>query len=135
MVVDKQLLLKSFKLVLLCESQFTHHFYDVLFERHPQARPLFHRRSREVQERLLAETLEAVLERLDDAQYLDEKLGPLGVTHASYGVTPEMYGWVEDALISTLAHVSGPVWSTELDQNWREAYRRISGAMLRTYAS
>ena len=98
MVVDKQLLLKSFKLVLLCESQFTHHFYDVLFERHPQARPLFHRRSREVQERLLAETLQAVLERLDDAQYLDEKLGPLGVTHASYGVTPEMYDWVEDSV-------------------------------------
>ena len=132
MLVDKPLLLKSFKLVVACEPRFTHHFYDLLFAHHPRTKELFHRKSREVQERLLFETLSLVLERLDDADYLEEKLGPLGDAHVQYGVTPEMYDWVQDALISTLAHVLGPAWSIELDRNWREAYRRIKEAMLRT---
>ena len=69
MTLDKELLLKSFKLVVACEPRFTHHFYDLLFARHPRTKELFHRKSRELQERLLVETLQALLERLDDAQY------------------------------------------------------------------
>src|SRR5688500_1348554 len=41
MALDKELLCKSFALFVACEPDLTHHFYELLFTRHPQVRQLF----------------------------------------------------------------------------------------------
>ncbi len=130
MIPNRVLLRESLAIVVACESSVLGIFYKLLFERHPEARQLFHRKALEVQERLLLEVLSWSIEHLDDSVALERTLGPLGARHVGYSVTPEMYGWVGDALIDTIAHVSGAVWTNELAENWQEAYSRLVGVML-----
>lgn len=129
MALNVELLRDSFAMVVERRPDLTHRFYEILFDKYPQARPLFGRNSRNEQERMLAEALAAVLDHLDDAPWLAETLGALGAKHVDYGVTLEMYDWVGDALLSTLREVAAGDWSEELEQAWTEAYGAIVGLM------
>lgn len=132
MALDVPLLRRSFALVLERNSNPTHRFYEILFSRYPAVRPLFGRHSQERQERMLAEALSSVIDHLDDAPWLDEQLCALGARHREYGVTDEMYDWVGDALLATLAEISAPDWSAEHEAAWAAAFgaiaRRMQGA-------
>jgi hemoglobin-like flavoprotein len=130
MALDVGALRTSFGVVIERQPDLAHVFYDDLFERHPDARQLFFRRPREVQERMLAETLVAALDHLEDGEWLTTKLGVLGAQHAEYGVTEEMYGWVAETLIATLAREAGDAWSPAYEAAWREALTAIAGLML-----
>ena len=102
---------------------------EILFEQYPQSRPLFGRNSRKKQEDMLAQALVAVVEHLEDAPWLQNTLGALGAKHVGYGVTPEMYDWVGDALLATLAESIGEDWTTAHLDNWAEAYGVIVSLM------
>ncbi len=128
--MDIALLRSSFELVVDRNPQLVSRFYDVLFERYPQARPLFGRNSRGRQEQMLTSALVAVLDHLEDGAWLASTLGALGRKHVLYGVTDEMYGWVGESLLITLAETAGPDWSSALESEWTAAYGAISGAML-----
>ncbi|AKF03610.1 globin domain-containing protein [Sandaracinus amylolyticus] len=130
MSLDVPLLRSSFELVLEREPALTARFYEILFERYPQARPLFARNARKQQEEMLARALAAVVDRLEDAPWLVETLGAMGAKHVDYGVTEEMYGWVGDALLRTLAEVAGDAWTPELEAAWAAAYGAIRDLML-----
>ena len=49
---------------------------------------------------------------------------------AAYGVTDEMYDYVGDALLATLAEVAAEAWTPEVATQWTLAYGAISGLML-----
>src|SRR6185503_6760249 len=134
MAFDKELLRKSFALFVACEPDLTHHFYEVLFARHPDARKLFFRKSLTEQERMLTETIATLVEHIDDVAYLEKILQPLGVKHIEYGATAERYAWVRDALLATFRHVAGAVWTDELAAAWQEAYDRIASIMIEAAA-
>ena len=134
MPIDKELLRKSFALFVACEPDLTHHFYEVLFARHPEARKLFFRKSRAEQERMLTETIAKLVLSIDDVAELEKILVPLGVKHIEYGATPEKYDWVKDALLCTFRHVAGSVWSDDLAASWREAYDRMATIMIEASA-
>lgn len=123
------LLRSSFALVIAREPSLTGRFYEHLFTGHPEARPMFRRRPRATQERMLADALASILQHLDDPPWLAERLGTMGARHVEYGVTHEMYAWVGEALLATLAEVSGSDWSAELARAWGEAYGVIASAM------
>ncbi|MGK3987577.1 globin domain-containing protein [Sorangium sp. So ce136] len=125
------LLRESFELVLEREPDLTHRFYGILFSRYPQVRPLFGRNSPEHQEKMLAEALVAVIDRLEDASWLEEKLMAMGAKHVDYGVTDEMYPWVADALISAMSEVAGAEWSPAHRQAWSDALGAIASLMQR----
>jgi hemoglobin-like flavoprotein len=129
MALNVTLLRSSFELVLTREPNLTHRFYDKLFTRYPQAQPLFGKNSRDRQEKMLAEALVAVMDHLEDASWLTEQLAALGAKHAGYGVTTEMYDWVGDALLRTLAEVAGADWTGALEAEWTEAYGAIASLM------
>jgi hemoglobin-like flavoprotein len=78
---------------------------------------------------MLRDALVAVMDHLEDAPWLQTELGALGRKHVDYGVTPEMYAWVGDALLRTLAEVAGDDWNPELHQAWGEAYGAIASLM------
>ena len=129
MALDAALLKQSFDLVLTRAPDLTARFYDVLFERYPETRPLFSRNPRGRQEQMLASALSAVIDHLEDASWLTEQLAALGAKHVGYGVRPEMYDWVGDALLTSLAAAAGADWSDELRAQWTEAYGAIVSLM------
>lgn len=134
MGLNVELLRSSFALVVERESEVTHHFYDVLFKKYPQAEPLFGRRSRAEQERMLRDMLVAIVDHLDDATWLKGQLSALGQKHVGYGVRPEMYGWVGSSLLETLAIVAGDAWTPEIAAAWTEAYGAVATLMQSTTA-
>lgn len=54
----------------------------------------------------------------------------MGRQHVSYGVTPEMYGWVADSLLRTLAEVAGSEWTAQTEAAWTAALLAIRDLML-----
>jgi hemoglobin-like flavoprotein len=78
---------------------------------------------------MLAEALVAVMDHLEDAPWLEQNLKALGAKHNDYGVTEEMYAWVGDALLTTLAAAAGSEWSAKHNAAWAEAYGAISSLM------
>jgi len=129
MALNVELLRSSFALVVEREPEVTSKFYDVLFAKYPAVRPLFSRRSRADQEKMPSDMLVAIIDHLEDATWLTTQLSGLGAKHLDYGVTPEMYGWVGDSLLETLAHVAGDAWTPELKAAWTDAYGAVAGLM------
>lgn len=130
MTLDADALRSSFDLVIDRRPDLTIRFYEILFERYPEAQPLFRRNPREVQARMLAEAIAAVLDHLDDASWLAATLETLGAGHVDYGVTPPMYGWVGEALLATLAEVAAEAWTPRVEAAWLAAYGAIRDLML-----
>jgi hemoglobin-like flavoprotein len=129
MGLNVALLRQSFELVTDRQPQVTHRFYEILFERHPQARGLFGRSSAAKQEEMLGAALVAVLDHIEDAAWLTATLKQLGAKHVDYGVTEEMYGWVGASLLGAFAEIAGKDWTPELAVAWTEAYGAISALM------
>jgi hemoglobin-like flavoprotein len=78
---------------------------------------------------MLTEALMAVVDHLEDPTWLEQQLGALGAKHVGYGVTAEMYDWVGDALLATLAEVAGTAWTPAVAQAWTDAYGAIVNLM------
>ena len=130
MPLNVPLLRESFEVVATANPKFVNRFYDILFERYPQTRPLFPQNGMARQVEMLTDALVAVLDHLEDAPWLQETLGALGAKHVGYGVTREMYDWVGASLLATLAEVAGSAWTPELQAAWAEAYGAIVSLML-----
>ena len=119
----------SFERVIERSPNLTHRFYEILFARYPQTRRMFGRHSSAKQEKMLADALGAVIDHLEDAPWLSQTLMGLGSKHAGYGVTDEMYAWVGDALLSTLAEAEGDDWTDDVKQAWTAAFGAIASLM------
>lgn len=123
--VDARLLAESYELVLERDQEFPVLFYEILFERHPEVRPLFFRNTLGAQRKMLGQTLMAIVDHFDDETWLARTLAPLGKEHVGYGVTTDMYAWVGDALIEALARVCADDWSPAYRDAWTRAYQEI----------
>ncbi len=129
MALNVSLLRNSFDMIVTRQPQITPRFYEILFSRYPQAKPLFGGNSKGAQAEMLQQALVAVMEHLEDASWLQQTLHAMGAKHVDYGVTNEMYGWVGDSLLRTLAEHAGDAWNPELNAAWSEAYAAIAGPM------
>jgi hemoglobin-like flavoprotein len=129
MSLNLKLLRESFDLVVARSPRLTQRFYEILFERYPQTQSMFPPGRRSRQEAMLTEALVAVLNHLEDAAWLTGTLRALGAKHVDYGVTDEMYGWVGDSLLRTLAEVAGDEWTPDLEAAWGAAFGAIAGLM------
>jgi hemoglobin-like flavoprotein len=129
MSLNIELLRESFTLVVERQPMLVRRFYEILFERHPEARHLFGRRSAEAQEKMLTSALIAVMDHLDDAPWFTTTLSALGAKHREYGVTDRMYDWVGESLLATLAEIAGDDWNAELEREWSKAYAAIATTM------
>lgn len=130
MALNTALLSSSLELVASRQPFITPRFYEILFERYPQVKPLFGRNAATQQAKMLQEAIVSVVEHADDAPWLTETLHGMGAKHVDYGVTAEMYPWVGECLIATLAEIAADDWTSEIEQAWVDAYGAISGLML-----
>ncbi|MDP2308464.1 MAG: globin domain-containing protein [Pseudomonadota bacterium] len=127
---DKELLYQSIAWAAEREPVITRRFYEILFERYPVVKPLFGRNSGDAQARMLQDAIVAALDHIEDGQWLSDTLGAIGVKHLTYGVTDEMYPWVGECLIATLAEHCGDRWTPEHQAAWGNVYGALTDLAL-----
>jgi len=107
----------------------TRRFYEVLFERHPGVRPMFHA-DIGPQATMLRRALQGVLDHLDDPGWLVATLGSLGARHAKLGVPESMYTAFVECMLTAMAEAAGTEWTPELESGWRDTLEDITELML-----
>ena len=129
-VAPSTLLRESFELALERDDDFPSLLYDILFHRHPELEALFLRNTRSAQRKMFGTTLAAIVDHSDSPSWFRAHLPPIGQAHVGYGVTPDMYPMVGEALIDALAEVCAEQWTPQHEQAWRAAYANVTLAML-----
>jgi nitric oxide dioxygenase len=132
MMTDHQvkLIQDSFARIAPNSEQAAAIFYDHLFEIAPDVRPLFASDLAE-QGRKLIMTLGVIVNSLGDIEQLLDTVRDLGLRHAAdYGVRPEYYGPVGEALLWTLGHGLGPRFTIEVATAWSSAYELVAATMI-----
>lgn len=124
------ILQQTLERTLANDDTFPTKFYQRLFAAHPELRALFTRSTPGAQNKMFAQKLTAIVDHLDDATWMKRELGTLAANHVGYGVTPEMYPWVGEALLGTLAEACGDAWTAEAERAWRDAYSSLVTAIL-----
>jgi hemoglobin-like flavoprotein len=119
----------SFAKVAPIADQAAEIFYDRLFEVAPAVRSLFHGDMAEQRRRLVA-TLAVVVNGLGDLPSVLPAASALAKRHVGYGVRPEHYAVVGEALLWTLARGLGEQWTPEVAAAWTAAYGTLSGYMI-----
>ena len=103
-------------------------FYVKLFEIAPESRAMFPDVIHD-QARKLLQTLNWIVDHLDDPETLVPAAQSLAIRHVRYGVTAEQYAAVGEALIATLRQGLGPDFSEEDEAAWRRVYAQLSNIM------
>jgi hemoglobin-like flavoprotein len=123
-----QLIQESFTKVEPIAEQAAEIFYNKLFEYDPKLRPLFKSDLKD-QGRKLMTTLKVAVNGLNDLEKLVVVLQQLAERHVGYGVKPEDYTPVGNALLFTLKTGLGPDWNPELRQAWVDVFRLMATVM------
>ena len=103
-------------------------FYGRLFETHPEVRPLFKGDMDEQGRRIMGMIHSTVL-RLDDLGPLLPTVRASGARHVGYGVKPEDYDKMADALYWTLDRVLGEAFTPQVRAAWAAVYGELARQM------
>lgn len=103
-------------------------FYKRLFEIDPTLRPLFKSDLRQ-QAQDFMRVLAIATSGLSNLSTLLPVLKELGVRHATYGVKPEHYDAVREALLYSLALILQDAYTDEVRSAWATAYAMLAGIM------
>jgi hemoglobin-like flavoprotein len=104
-------------------------FYDRLFQTLPAVRPMFKNELDEQGRKLMA-TLGTVVHSLDRLVTVLPVAKGLALRHVQYGVRPDHYEPVGEALLWTLEQTLGDEFTPEIAAAWRLAYGTLSAAMI-----
>ena len=124
----KKLVQDSFAQVAPIADAAAKMFYERLFELDPSVKPLF-KSDIAVQGRQLMQAIGSAVAGLDDLPALTPVVQDLGVRHAGYGVEPEHYDIVCQALLWTLGQGLGEKFTLEVQTAWSEVYTLLAKLM------
>jgi nitric oxide dioxygenase len=124
-----ELVKSSFAKMAPVKDQAAALFYRRLFELDPDLRPLF-RGDMAAQGAKLMAALGAVVASLDQLASVMPAVRELGRRHAAYGVRPEHYATVGEALMSTLEQGLGADFTPATRRAWTDAYASLAWAMI-----
>ncbi|MCU0498799.1 MAG: globin domain-containing protein [Anaerolineae bacterium] len=122
--VQKQLIETSYRVISLQLDEVGAKFYDHLFTLDPSLRALF-RTDIHQQGMKLMQTIGFAVSNLHMPEVLTPVLKALGQRHTTYGVKPEYYPIVGQALLATLAQVMGEDFTPELREAWAQLYQDL----------
>jgi len=120
----------SFAKLKLYKLQFTEHFYNQLFEKNPELKPLFSQTSLKAQSKKLYAALVLLVENLRHPEEMEKVLLPLGKRHKEYGVLPSHYPIVRAALLESMRHFLKEEGTPEVIEAWEKTLGDVSSAML-----
>jgi hemoglobin-like flavoprotein len=126
---EGQLLLQSsIHQILKNEEAFASRFYDKVFSLSPEARSLFSD-SLVAQGSMLTHMLRGIIYMLSRPEYLQMGLKALGAQHEEYGVKPEHYPVVKQALLETIVEELGDEYTPATGAAWNDALNMITSTM------
>jgi nitric oxide dioxygenase len=125
---DIQLVKSTWAQVLPVQHVAAQLFYRRLFELAPQVRPMFKRDVGE-QGAMLMATLNTVVGSLDRLEQVLPVAQRLAMGHVAYGVRPEHYDTVGEALLWTLRQGLGESATDAAMTAWATAYGLLASAM------
>ncbi len=128
-MLDIERLEQSFAQIKDRGPEFTTTFYNTLFANYPEVKPLFQQVDMQEQGKKLFASLALVVANLRHPESLTTRLTTMGARHIEYGVVPDHYSMVGNALLQALATTLGPDWTPDLHQNWTEAYQVVAEVM------
>ncbi len=131
--LNVELLEKSFNLVAPEGEKIVAQFYEQLFERFPQVKPLFANTTTEKQQVKLLAALKLVIGNLRNPETLIKTLTELGVRHQAYGIEAAHYEAVAETLLSVLQEFAGDAWTDDVKTAWSDALTIIATVMLDAY--
>ncbi|WP_439572418.1 globin domain-containing protein [Phreatobacter sp.] len=120
---------RQFGLIAHNKDGFSAAFYDNLFDAHPTLRPLFPGDMRPQRVKLV-QALAHVILSLDNLAAVIDDVRALGMRHAGYGVTPDHYNAVGEALLKTLSETLGDSFDHASESAWALAYGTLADAMI-----
>lgn len=103
-------------------------FYEHLFDGDPTIRPMFPADMRPQRAKLF-QALAHVILSLDNLDAVMADVRELGMRHAGYGVHPDHYNAVGEALLATLAEMLGDEFDDAAQAAWALAYGTVADAM------
>ena len=119
----------TWRSVLPVGDTFAELFYGRLFALDAKLRSLF-RDDMVEQGRNLTAMLSVATANISRAERISLALRQLGKRHAAYGVRPEHFALVEDALLFALEHALIDVFTDEVKAAWQAAYALLTSMML-----
>ncbi len=106
------------------------YFYAWLFLRRPELRELFPPAMDEQRDRLFR-ALGRIVESLSTPDEMARYLSQLGRDHRKYGVSPDMYDAVGEALIATLRAFAESAFTSEAEEAWTQTFAAAAALMIR----
>jgi nitric oxide dioxygenase len=122
----------TWRAVLPVGDTFAELFYGRLFAVDPGLRKLFRDDMLE-QGRNLTAMLSVAAANIGRPERITVALRNLGKRHVAYGVKPEHFRAVEDALLFALEHALIDVFKPEVKAAWQAAYAFLSSTMLEAF--
>ncbi len=128
--LDIALLEKTFAALVPQGEALVKRFYEELFDRYPDVKPMFDNTTVADQEKKLLTALQLVVNSLCKPEVLANALAHLGSTHHEYGVRPEHYTAVAETLLDVMAEFAGELWTDDVHAAWYEALNTVATTML-----
>jgi len=104
-------------------------FYGRLFELNPEYRALF-KGDMKNQGKMLMSMLNTAVASLDKLDAIVPAVQALGQRHVGYGVKPEDYDTVAEALLWTLGQGLGDGFTDEVKEAWTTTYATLAAVMI-----
>ena len=82
------------------------------------------------QSKKLLAMIHYVISKLDKLEDILDEVAKLAKRHVSYGVKPDHYRVVGEALLWTLEKGLGEKWNNEVKEAWTTCYKVLSSAMI-----
>lgn len=121
----------SFRIVAQDSGRAGARFYEILFEEAPETRDLFVNDMRQQAVEFMSK-LGLIVSELQNFESLRPILEDLALRHVAYGVRPEHYALVGEALLDTIAEFVGDSFTPEARVAWDKAYNDLASAMIRS---
>jgi nitric oxide dioxygenase len=104
-------------------------FYSKLFELDPSLRSMF-KADMTDQGKKLMQILGVAVSSLKNLEAIVPAVQDLGRRHVKYGVRPQHYNTVAEAILWMLAQTLGNAFTPEIKQSWTEVYTVLADTMI-----
>lgn len=104
-------------------------FYSKLFEIDPSLKPMFKGDMTEQRKKLM-QILGVAVSSLNNLEAIVPAVQDLGRRHVKYGVRPQHYNTVAEAILWMLAQTLGATFTPTVKQSWTEVYTVLADTMV-----
>ncbi len=129
MPLQPHLLKESFAYLEPVADKAMAYLYGRLFAARPQLRGMFPP-AMDVQRDRMFQALARIVRSADSPEELASYLAGLGRGHRLYGVLPEHYAAMGEALLATLRRFAAEAWSPEVEAAWTAAFDLVAKRMI-----